>query len=83
MQSLGYALPNPVSKPVVASERQTIVVPSWEQLLSSATADVGQGGELTDFFSEQELKSNELYIRALASDFNAMQRCEFVLYIKC
>ena len=83
LQSLGYALPNPVSKPVVASERQTIVVPSWEQLLSSATADVGQGGELTDFFSEQELKSNELYIRALASDFNAMHHLDLVDYSIC
>ena len=83
LQSLGYALPNPVSKPVVASERQTIVVPSWEQLLSSATTDVGQGGELTDFFSEQELKSNELYIRALASDFNAMHHLDLVDYSIC
>ncbi len=83
LQSLGYALPNPVSKPVVASERQTIVVPSWEQLLCSTTADVGQGGELTDFFSEQELKSNELYIRALASDFNAMHHLDLVDYSIC
>ena len=83
LQSLGYTLPKAVIKPVAASEKQKIVVPSWEQLLANATDDVGQGGELTDFFSEQELKNNELYIRALASDFNAMHHLDLVDYSIC
>ena len=81
--SFGYALPKPIDKPLVAMGKQEIIVPSWEQLLGSATADVGRGGELTDFFSEQELKNNELYIRALASDFNAMHHLDPVDYSIC
>ena len=83
LQSLGRTLPKTFDRPIDAAEKHKIIVPSWEQLIDNAIADVGEGRELTDFFSEQEQKSNELYIRALASDINAMHNLDLVDYSIC
>ncbi len=81
LASLGYSLPTAAERQVPT--RKEIVVPTWDSLLEKAALDVGRGKELTDFFSEQELKSNQLYIRTLAYDFDAIHRLDLVDYSIC
>lgn len=82
LKSLGYTLPK---QPLVIDvpKSKEIVVPSWEQLLNDANSDVGAGHELTELFTDAELKSNELYIRALANDFNSLHRLDWIDYSIC
>ncbi|MBO5528280.1 MAG: hypothetical protein J6A47_03040 [Bacilli bacterium] len=83
LKSLGIALPPQKAQPSVSSRKTEIVIPTWEQLLTKASADNAQYKELTDFFSEKELQENEDYIRALASDFNAMHHMDLIDYSIC
>lgn len=82
LKSLGYKLPIQHEK-VYPDAKKEIIIPSWENLLKDSIEDVGDDHRLTEFFSEDELRSTELYIRSLASDFNSMHRLDLIDYSIC
>ncbi len=82
LQSLGYSLPEKRATEIVR-EKKEIIVPSWEQLLSTAKDDVGDGHALTELFTDDEIRDNALYIRTLASDYNALHRLDLIDYSIC
>lgn len=82
LKSLGYALPE-MHAFQTSPQKKEIIIPSWEQLFTDAQNDVGNGHTLTELFTDAELKSNEQYIRALASDYNALHRLDWMDYSIC
>lgn len=82
LKSLGYALPEKRTI-LPATPKKEIIIPTWEQLITDAQNDVGAGCTLTELFTDAELKSNEQYLRALASDYNALHRLDWIDYSIC
>ncbi len=81
LRSLGYGtqlstLKNAPRKSSAGSQQKVMVVPSWEKLCLDAEKHVGGGNRLEDLFTEEELASNELAIRQLNADYNALHHLD-------
>ena len=77
LQSLGVQLPAK-SASLVPCERSTIVVPSWEELCAEAEREVGAGHSIEELFTEEELKENQIAVRQLNDEFNAIHRMDAI-----
>ena len=53
-----------------------MVIPTWEQCCAEAETHVGTDCELESLFTEEELRSNELAIKQLNEEFNAVHRLD-------
>lgn len=53
-----------------------MIVPSWEKLCEEAERVVGSECEFESIFTEGELRSNEIVIRQLNSEFNQLHRLD-------
>lgn len=62
--------------PVVKQSPTVMTVPTWEELCRDAEHHVGSNCDLESIFSEDELKSNEIAIRKLREEYNALQRLD-------
>ena len=75
LRSLGYQAE--VLKGLVPVQpRKVMVIPTWGECCAEAERHVGTGCELESLFTEEELRSNELAIRQLNEEFNAMHRLD-------
>lgn len=75
LRKLGYQ-PDVLKGLVPAQSRKTMVIPTWEQCCIEAEKHVGTGCELESLFTEEELRRNELAIKQLNEEFNALHRLD-------
>lgn len=75
LRSLGYR-PEALVGLALAQSQKVLVVPKWDELCAEAEKHVGTGCELESLFTEEELSSNELAIRQLNDEFNALHRLD-------
>lgn len=59
-----------------AQSRKVMVVPTWDECCAEAERHVGTGCELESLFTKEELRNNELAIRQLNEEFNAVHRLD-------
>ena len=59
-----------------AQPRKVMVIPTWDECIAEAERHVGTGCELESLFSEEELRDNELAIRQLNEEFDAVHRLD-------
>jgi len=62
--------------PVIKQSPTVMTVPTWEELCRDAEHHVGSNCGLESIFSEDELKSNEIEIRKLREEYNALHRLD-------
>lgn len=58
-------------------------MPSWEDVLNDASMSVSDEVDLRSLFTEEELKSNERYLKQLREDFNTIHRLDAIDYSIC
>lgn len=75
LRSLGYQ-PEALKGLAPTQPRKVMVVPTWDECCAEAERHVGTGCELDLLFTEEELLSNELVIRKLNEEFNAVHRLD-------
>ena len=75
LRRLGYQ-PDTLKGLVPAQPRKTMVIPTWKQCCAEAEKHVGTGCELETLFTEEELRSNELAIKQLNEEFNAVHHLD-------
>lgn len=75
LRSLGYQ-PEALKAFVHAQPRKVMVVPTWDECCAEAERHIGTGCELESLFTEEELRNNELAIRQLNEEFNAVHRLD-------
>lgn len=69
--------PNAIEKNMDTSEpKKVMIVPTWNELCKEAEQVVGNGWELESIFSEDEIKSNELYIRTLNKEYDQIHKLD-------
>ena len=76
LRHLGY---KPEALKGVTSSQQkkiTMTVPAWEELCDEAVRHVGSNCDLESIFTEEELASNEIAIKQLNEEFNALHRLD-------
>ena len=76
LQSLGCQ--SEVHKELLSNQQpqKVMIVPTWEELCVEAEKHVGTNCELESIFTEEELRSNEMAIRQLNEEFNAVHRLD-------
>lgn len=75
LRSLGYQ-PEALKAFAPAQPRKVMVVPTWDECCAEAERHIGTGCELESLFTEEELRNNELAIRQLNEEFNAVHRLD-------
>lgn len=75
LRRLGYQ-PDSLKGLVPAQPRKTMVIPTWKQCCAEAEKYVGTDCELESLFTEDELRDNELAIKQLNEEFNALHRLD-------
>lgn len=76
LRRLGYA-PEASEVRVPSAQAQTVmIVPDWDELCAEAENHVGKNCKLESLFTEAELRSNELAIRKLNEEFDAIYRLD-------
>lgn len=60
----------------IQQPKKIMIVPTWDQLCAEALKHIGTGCELESLFTEEELRGNELAIRQLNEEFNAIHRLD-------
>ncbi|MED3396724.1 MULTISPECIES: hypothetical protein [Bacillus cereus group] len=70
--------PSPIQK-----QKKVIQMPSWEDVLNDASMSVPEDVDLRSLFTEEELKSNERYLKYLREDFNTIHRLDAIDYSIC
>ena len=75
LRRLGYQ-PDAIKGLVPVQPRKTMVIPTWEQCCAEAETHVGTDCESESLFTEEELRSNELAIKQLNEEFNAVHRLD-------
>lgn len=75
LRSLGYH-PETHKGIVPVHTKKEMVVPTWEECCAEAERHIGLGCELESLFTEEELRNNELAIRQLNEEFNAVHRLD-------
>lgn len=84
LDELGYAGQLKQGKENRQEKTQKImVVPTWEQLCQDAISTVGSSCEIESIFTEEELKYNEVYIRYLNQEYNALHKLDALDYGIC
>lgn len=77
LESLGYSTEKQTKNELISSSKQPVmIVPSWDNLCKEAEMHVGTGHDLKELFTEEELKSNELSIRELNKEYNAIHHLD-------
>ncbi len=78
LRSLGYGmeLEKVKNTPNVSKEKTIIQVPTWEQLCTEAEQVVGTHCRLESIFTEEELQSNQQFIRQLNKDYNRIHQLD-------
>lgn len=64
-------------------KKQVIHMPSWEDILNDANKFVTEEVDLRSLFTEDELISNEQYLKQLREDFNTIHRLDAIDYSIC
>ena len=64
------------SLPVVKKPPMEISIPTWEKLVKDAEHHVGSNCDLESIFTEEELQSNEIAIRQMREEYNALHRLD-------
>lgn len=64
------------SLPVVKKIPMEISIPTWEELVKDAEHHVGSNCDLESIFTEEELQSNEIAIRQMREEYNALHRLD-------
>lgn len=75
LRNLGYQ-PEAPKTFAPAQPRKVMVVPTWDECCAEAERHIGTGCELESLFTEEELCNNELAIRQLNEEFNAVHRLD-------
>lgn len=76
LRSLGYQPEALKELAPIQQPKRVMVVPTWKELCAEAERHVGTGCELETLFTEKELRGNELAIRQLNEEFNAIHRLD-------
>jgi hypothetical protein len=64
------------SLPVVKKTPMEISIPTWGELVKDAEHHVGSNCDLESIFTEEELQSNEIAIRQMREEYNALHRLD-------
>lgn len=75
LRSLGYQA-EALKGLVPVQPRKVMAIPTWGECCAEAERHVGTGCELESLFTKEELRSNELAIRQLNEEFNAVHRLD-------
>ena len=75
LSSLGYPLNN-ISKILCEEPRKMLSVPTWEDLCAEAVRTAGNSTTLESLFTDEELRNNELAIKMLDEEYNAVHRLD-------
>lgn len=76
LRRLGYAPESLKGQPPVPQAKKVMVVPTWEELCKEAERHVGTDCALESIFTEEELQDNNLAIRQLRGEFDAIHRLD-------
>ena len=76
LRSLGYKPEELKGLSLSSKAKSTMIVPTWEELCHDAERHVGMNCDLESIFTEEELKSNELAIKQMNAEFNAIHRLD-------
>lgn len=72
LRSLGYHPESVQNKVPKEKPSKVMVIPSWEELCAEAEQHVGTGCDLESLFTKEELRGNELAVRQMNEEFNAL-----------
>ncbi len=76
LRKLGYD-PNGLKNLVPGVQPEKImIVPTWAELCTEAEQHVGPDCDLESLFTEEELRRNEIAVRKLNEEFNALHRLD-------
>lgn len=75
LRSLGYQA-EALKGLVPVQPRKVMAIPTWGECCAEAERHVGTGCELESLFTKEELRSNELAIRQLNEEFDAVHRLD-------
>lgn len=76
LRSLGYKPEALKGFPSSGKSKSVMVVPTWEEVCREAEQHVGMNCDLESIFTEEELKSNELFIKQMNAEFDAIYRLD-------
>ncbi len=76
LRSLGYKPDELNGLSPYSKAKSVMVVPTWEEVCHDAERHVGLNCDLESIFTEEELKSNELAIKQMNADFNAIHHLD-------
>ncbi|HFU4458072.1 TPA: hypothetical protein ACGPAR_001693 [Streptococcus suis] len=63
-------------KVVNPESQRVMVVPTWEELCIQAEREMGTVADLESLFTDEELKNNQVAIRALNADYNNIHKLD-------
>lgn len=76
LRSLGYQTEGPSDVIPISRTKKMMVVPTWEEVCTEAERHVGLKCGLESIFTEEELQSNELAIKKMHAEFNALHHLD-------
>lgn len=76
LRSLGYKPEELKGLSLSSKAKSTMIVPTWEELCHDAERHVGKNCDFESIFTEEELNSNELAIKQMNAEFNAIHRLD-------
>lgn len=76
LRSLGYKPEELKGLSLPSKAKSTMVVPTWEEVCHDAERHVGIKCDLESIFTEEELKSNELAIKQMHAEFDAIHHLD-------
>lgn len=76
LRSLGYQTEGHNGAISVSKSKKVMVVPTWEEVCTEAERHVGLNCGLESIFTEEELQSNELAIKKMNAEFNAIHHLD-------
>lgn len=76
LRSLGYKPEELKGLSLSSKTKSTMVVPTWEEVCHDAERHVGIKCDLESIFTEEDLKSNELAIKQMHAEFDAIHHLD-------
>jgi len=76
LQELGYDLPKGKGQAAGNRQKETIVIPPWEELAAEAKAQVGTSCTPEDLFTTEELKANEEAVRLINQEYDSLHKLD-------
>lgn len=76
LRNLGYETESLKARTPIQQPKKVMVVPTWKELCTEAERHVGTDCELESILTQEELQSNELAVRQLNEEFNALHRLD-------